>query len=78
MAAKRLNPDKVIEALEKVCDRFHVTIDCRRFTGDVVIYDREGMEVCSFNSLSTGSEGPANLEIGEEYESSLQHREVSK
>lgn len=64
--AKRINPDSVIEALEAVCERFKVTIDVRRFTNDVVIYDRDGMEVCSFNKLS-GNDGPANLEIGTEY-----------
>ena len=64
--AKRINPDSVIEALEQVCERFKVTIDVRRFTGDVVIYDLEGMEVCSFNRLHR-TDGPANLEIGADY-----------
>lgn len=67
--AKRLNPDDVIEALEKFCERFEVSIYVRAFTRDVVIYDREGMEVCSFNKLS-GNDGPSNLEIGGEYQAS--------
>lgn len=67
--SKRINPDDVIAALEAVCERFKVTIDCRAFTRDVIIYDLNGMEVCSFNRLHR-TDGPANLEIGTEYLSS--------
>lgn len=66
---KRINPDKVIEALERVCERFGVTIDCRRWTGDVILYDKNGAEVCSFKGL-TAHDGPRNLEIGAEYKAS--------
>ena len=65
----KINPDDVIAALEKVCTRFKVTLDCRRYTGDVMVYDKEGMEVCSFHKLD-GHNGPSNLEIGKEYEDS--------
>lgn len=64
--AKPFNPDTLICALEKVCERFNVTLDVRPFTRDIVIYNREGMEVCSFSRLH-GSDGPANLQIGDDY-----------
>lgn len=63
--ARTNNPDRIIEALEEVCKRFKVTIDCRRFTGDVVIYDNLGAEICSFNGLTV--DGPKNLGIGHDY-----------
>lgn len=64
---KKLNPDVLIEALEKVCERYKVSLNVNRFAGQVVIYDRDGMEVCSFLKLS-GNDGPSDLEIGPQYE----------
>lgn len=64
--AKVFNPDDLIGDLETICRMFKVTIECRRFTGDVVVYDVDGMAVCSFNKLH-GIYGPNNLEIGTNY-----------
>jgi hypothetical protein len=63
---KKTNPDDILSALEKVCLRFNVAIVCRKSSGDVVIYDSDGAEVLMFDKLS-GSDGPANLEIGHSY-----------
>ena len=67
--AKKMNPDDLIGALEKVLTRFKVTMEVKRFTGDVVLYDVDGMEVCNFRKLD-GHDGPSALEIGREYEDS--------
>lgn len=63
----KTNPDTIIESLEKVCKRFNVKLDVNRYTGCIIVFDKDGMEVCNFDSL-TFHDGPTNLEIGASYE----------
>lgn len=63
---KHIYVQEVLNSIQKSLEPFKATLEIRRFTRDIAVYDVDGMLICAFDSITVQGE-PVNLEIGENY-----------